>query len=194
MPTLRTGGSDAVAGSLGDEAPFELRDRAEDMEDQFAGGGGGVDLFFEGEERDLSRLQDLDHLQQFAQRPSEPVEPHHGERIAGTGIIQQRLEAGAIEGSARDHILVGSGGTGRAIFGNSTSAMLIGGAVGGMAGNMTIDRQAQERQFQQTQASQDMAMQRQLDFERQRALQQAQVQRQIEEEQQFADWRRQQGN
>ena len=84
-------------------------------------------------------------------------------------------------------------GAGRAIFGNSTSAMLIGGAVGGMAGNLTVDRQAQERQFQQNQAAQDMAMQRQLDFERQRALQQAQVQRQIEEEQLFADWRRQQG-
>lgn len=83
-------------------------------------------------------------------------------------------------------------GVGRAIFGNSTSAMLIGGAVGGMAGNMTIDRQAEERRFQQQQASQDAAMQRQLDFERQRQLQQAQVQRQIEEEQLFADWRRQQ--
>lgn len=84
-------------------------------------------------------------------------------------------------------------GAGRAIFGNSTSAMLIGGAVGGMAGNMTVDRQAEDRAFQRQQASQDAAMQRQLDFERQRALQQAQVQRQIEEEQLFADWRRQQG-
>lgn len=84
-------------------------------------------------------------------------------------------------------------GAGRAIFGNSTSAMLIGGAVGGMAGNMTIDRQAEERQFQRQQASQDAAMQRQLDFERQRQLQQAQTQRQIEEEQLFAEWRREQG-
>ncbi len=83
-------------------------------------------------------------------------------------------------------------GAGRAIFGNSTSAMLIGGAVGGMAGNMTIDRQNQERQFQQQQTSQDMAMQRQLDFERQRTLQQADVQRQLEEQRLFDDWRRQQ--
>jgi hypothetical protein len=85
-------------------------------------------------------------------------------------------------------------GVGRAVFGNSTSAMLIGGAVGGLAGNMTLDRQAQERQFEQTQRSQDLAMQRQLDFERQRTLQQAQVQRQIEEERLFAEWRRQQGS
>jgi hypothetical protein len=84
-------------------------------------------------------------------------------------------------------------GTGRAVFGNSTSAMLIGGAVGGLAGNMTVDRQAQERQLQQTEASRDLAMQRQLDFERQRTLQQAQVQRQIEEDRLFAEWRQQQG-
>lgn len=84
-------------------------------------------------------------------------------------------------------------GAGRAIFGNSTSAMLIGGAVGGMAGNATIDRQAQDRQIQQTEASRDRAMQRQLDFERQRALQQADVQRQLEEERLFNEWRQQQG-
>jgi len=84
-------------------------------------------------------------------------------------------------------------GMGRAIFGDSTSAMLIGGAVGGLAGNMTVDRQNQERQIQQTEASRDRAMQRQLDFERQRALQQADVERQIEEERLFAEWRRSQG-
>ncbi|MFO1152083.1 MAG: hypothetical protein U1E42_00255 [Rhodospirillales bacterium] len=84
-------------------------------------------------------------------------------------------------------------GAGRAIFGNSTSAMLIGGAVGGMAGNATIDRQAQDRQFQQQEASRDAAMRRQLEFERQQALQQAEVQRQIEEQRQFDAWRRQQG-
>lgn len=83
-------------------------------------------------------------------------------------------------------------GAGRAIFGSSTSAMLIGGAVGGMAGNMTVDRQAEDRQFQRQQASQDMAMQRQLDFERQRALQQADTQRQIEEQRVFNEWRQQQ--
>ena len=83
-------------------------------------------------------------------------------------------------------------GAGRAIFGNSTSAMLIGGAAGGMIGNATVDRQAEERRIQQTEASQDRAMQRQLDFERQRTLQQADVQRQLEEERLFNEWRAQQ--
>lgn len=84
-------------------------------------------------------------------------------------------------------------GAGRAIFGNNTSAMLIGGAVGGMVGNATLDRQAEERRVQQTEASRDRSMQRQLDFERQRTLQQAEVERQIEEQRLFDEWRRQEG-
>ena len=71
--------------------------------------------------------------------------------------------------------------------------MLIGGAVGGLAGNATVDRQAQDRRQQQQEASRDAAMQRQLDFERQRALQQADVQRQIEEQRLFNDWQQSQG-
>ncbi len=40
-------GVHAVAGALGDEAAFELSNRAEDMEHQFACGGRGVDFLFE---------------------------------------------------------------------------------------------------------------------------------------------------
>jgi len=46
---------------------LELRDGAKDMKDQFAGSRGGVDFLLERNERDLSCLQGLDHLQQFAQ-------------------------------------------------------------------------------------------------------------------------------
>ncbi len=71
--------------------------------------------------------------------------------------------------------------------------MLIGGAVGGMAGNLTIDRQAEDRQFQQQQQSQDLAMQRQLEFERQRQQMQLDFQRQQEEQRVFNEWAAQQG-
>ena len=67
VPSLRAGGSHAVAGSLGDQAPFKLCDGAKDMKDQFAGGRGGIDFLFERNECDLSRLQGLDHFQQLAQ-------------------------------------------------------------------------------------------------------------------------------
>ncbi len=84
-------------------------------------------------------------------------------------------------------------GAGRLLFGNSTTGMLIGAGVGGLAGNMTLDRQAEERRAQEQQAAQDAAMRRQLDFERQQALQAEETRRQIEEQRLFDEWRRQQG-
>jgi hypothetical protein len=81
-------------------------------------------------------------------------------------------------------------GVSRAIFGNSTSGMLIGAAAGGLAGNMTLDRQAENRRAQEVEASRDAAAQRQLDFERQRALQDEEVRREIEERRLFEQWQR----
>lgn len=83
-------------------------------------------------------------------------------------------------------------GVGRAAFGNNAGAMLIGGAVGGLAGNMTVDRAAEDRRFQQQEAGRDASAQRQLDFERQRMLQEDATRRQIEEQREFDEWRRQQ--
>ncbi len=101
-----------------------------------------------------------------------------GTAPAGVGTV-----AGAAAGA----------GAGRLLFGNNTTGMLIGGAAGGLAGNMTLDRQAEQRQQQQRAAQQDAAMQRQLDFERQRALQAEQTRREIEEQRLFDEWRRTQG-
>ena len=84
-------------------------------------------------------------------------------------------------------------GVGRAAFGNNAGAMLIGGAVGGLAGNMTVDRAAEERRVQQQEATRDASAQRQLDFERQRMLQEDATRRQIQEQREFEEWRRQQG-
>jgi Na+/glutamate symporter len=98
-----------------------------------------------------------------------------GTSSAGIGTV-----AGAAAGA----------GAGRLLFGNNTTGMLIGGAVGGLAGNMTLDRQAEARRQQETAAAQDAAMQRQLDFERQRALQAAETEREIEERRLFEQWQR----
>lgn len=57
------------------------------------------------------------------------------------------------------------------------------GAIGSLAGNMTLDRQRQERQRQQA-----------VEARRPRsALQQEQTRIEIEEQRQFEQWRRQQG-
>jgi hypothetical protein len=85
-------------------------------------------------------------------------------------------------------------GASRVLFGSSTTAMLLGGAAGGLAGNMTLDRGAEQRRQQEAQAAADANMRRQLDFERQRALQEEEVRRQIEEQRLFEEWRQQRGS
>lgn len=84
-------------------------------------------------------------------------------------------------------------GVGRLIFGNSTTGMLIGAGVGGLAGNMTLDRKREERARQEREAERDAAKRRQLEYERQRQLQQAETQREIEERALFEQWRRERG-
>jgi hypothetical protein len=81
-------------------------------------------------------------------------------------------------------------GAGRLLFGNSTTGMLIGAGVGGLAGNMTLDRSAEDRRRQEQAATADADMRRQLEFERQRTLQEEETRRQIEEQRLFEEWRR----
>jgi hypothetical protein len=81
-------------------------------------------------------------------------------------------------------------GAGRALFGSNAAGMLIGGAAGGLAGNMTLDRQAGARQQQEREAARDADMRRQLEFERQRTLQADEVEREIEERRLFEQWQR----
>jgi hypothetical protein len=101
----------------------------------------------------------------------------HGGGTGSAGV-------GTVAGAA------GGAGVGRALFGNSTTGMLIGAAAGGLAGNMALDRPAEQRQQQEVEASRDAAMRRQLEYERQRALQADEVQRQIEERRLFEQWQR----
>jgi Na+/glutamate symporter len=98
----------------------------------------------------------------------------------GTGSAGVGTVAGAAAGV----------GASRLLFGNSTTGMLIGGAAGGLAGNMALDRPAEQRRQQEVEASRDAAMRRQLDYERQRALQADEVERQIEERRLFEQWQR----
>jgi hypothetical protein len=69
--------------------------------------------------------------------------------------------------------------------------MLLGDAVGGLAGNMTLDRQREERQQKQAMEARRSEQQLQLDFERRRALQAEQTRIEIEEQRLFNEWRRQ---
>ena len=83
---------------------------------------------------------------------------------------------------------------GRALAGqhNNTLAMVGGALLGGVAGNMLVDRPNQLRGQQEQQATANAEQQRQLDFQRQSQLQQAQTQRDIEQQNEFEQWKRQQ--
>ena len=119
--------------------------------------------------------------------------------LAGMAVLALAL-AGCMDGGGTGSPGVGTAagaaagaGAGRLLFGNSTTGMLIGGAAGGLAGNMTLDRQAEERRRQQAVEDRKISQQMQLDFQRQQALQQEQTRVQIEEQRLFNDWRRSQG-
>ena len=74
--------SDAVADLLGDEPSFEVRDGAEDVEHELAGGRGGVEALLEAHEVDVSGLELVDGLKQLPERTPEPGD---AELIAGPG-------------------------------------------------------------------------------------------------------------
>ena len=117
--------------------------------------------------------------------------------LAGMAILAL---AGCMDGGGTSSPGVGTvagaaagAGAGRLLFGNNATGMLIGGAVGGLAGNMTLDRQAEERQRQQAVQDRQISQQMQLDFQRQQALQAEQTRIEIEEKRLFNEWRRSQG-
>src|SRR3954468_24767851 len=67
QPTSSSSSCQACVGPLPDEIPLELSERAEDMEDQFAPAGRGVDLLLEGAEADAPSLQVGDRLNEMRQ-------------------------------------------------------------------------------------------------------------------------------
>jgi hypothetical protein len=81
---------------------------------------------------------------------------------------------------------------GRAIAGkhDNTLAMLGGALLGGIAGNVLVDRPNEVRSNQQAQTNADLEMQRKLDYERQSTLQQEQVRREIDEQNLYEQWKR----
>jgi hypothetical protein len=81
---------------------------------------------------------------------------------------------------------------GRAVAGkhDNTLAMLGGALLGGVAGNVLVDRPNEVRTNQQAQANADLETQRKLDYERQSALQQEQVRKEIAEQNLYEQWKR----
>lgn len=100
--------------------------------------------------------------------------------LAGVGL---GTGAGAAAGALAGRAIAGSH--------NNTLAMLGGALLGGIAGNVAVDRPNQLRGQNEATAAANADQQRQLDFQRQSQLQQAQTQQQIEDQKEFEQWKAQ---
>lgn len=82
---------------------------------------------------------------------------------------------------------------GRAIAGkhDNTLALLGGALLGGVAGNIFVDRPNEVRSQTEAEMARDREVQRKLEYERQSELQREQVRREIEEQRLYEEWKQQ---
>ena len=101
----------------------------------------------------------------------------------GLGSPNVGTAAGAVSGAA----------LGRAVAGrnNNLVAILGGAALGGLAGNVFLDKPSGARRAAEAEAASDREQQRRLDYERQSELQREETRRQIEEQRLFEEWKSQ---
>ena len=89
------GGLEALAGALDDQLALELVDRAENMEDQPPGRGGGVDLLLQDDQADAALAQLVGERQEVLQRPHRPGQPGDEEYVACAQVGRGPVELGA---------------------------------------------------------------------------------------------------
>ena len=109
---LEPAGVDAVAGALGDEPALEVGDGPDDVEDQLAGGLGGVDVFFEADQVDVVRLEVFDRFEEFLEGAPEAVEARDAEVVAGA--VDQLRQPRTLEVLSGDHVDENANGAGLA--------------------------------------------------------------------------------
>jgi hypothetical protein len=82
--------------SFPDQIALELRQRAEQVEDQATAGCRGVDVFGDGSEADAFGLQFGDDLDEVLHRPAEAVELPDCERIAVPNVADRLRQSGPV--------------------------------------------------------------------------------------------------
>jgi hypothetical protein len=94
-------GVQALAGALDDQLADELRERGEDMEDQPAAGGGGVQGLVQALEAGTLPAQRADDGDQVGQGPGQPVQARHDQGVAGPQVVQAGRQLGPVSVLAR---------------------------------------------------------------------------------------------
>ena len=97
---------DARLRALGNQRPFELRDRAKDLERKHALGRRGVDGVAQRAKVGAALLQALDDVEEMADRAGEAVEADDDQNIAGSDFAHQSGELRPSARSARPVFLV----------------------------------------------------------------------------------------
>jgi len=88
------GGVQALAGAFHDQLALELVDRAEDMEDQPPGGGGGVDLLLQHDQADAALVQLAGEREEVLERPHGAGQAGDDEHVARAQVGQARSSSG----------------------------------------------------------------------------------------------------
>jgi hypothetical protein len=94
------GGGQPGAGAFADEVAFELGQGGEDVEDELAAGGGGVDRLLETAESDPTLGEAGDGVDQLPQGAAEAVEFPDDQGVAGAELVQELLEGGPVGAGA----------------------------------------------------------------------------------------------
>ena len=71
-----------------DELPFEFRQRAEDMEDQFASAGGRVHALAQALKADFAGGESVYGLDKMLQGTAQPVEFPHDEHVTSSDPLE----------------------------------------------------------------------------------------------------------
>ena len=87
---------DAVAGPFGDEPSLEVRDGAEDVEYELAGGRGGIEALLETDQMNGAGLEAIDDFEKLSERASQTVEPGDAQAVARSSVLDELGKTGAV--------------------------------------------------------------------------------------------------